>query len=483
MQTTSDDVVEPLLRAVHDFANRHIAALRIDAERRIPREVLEGMAELGLFGITLPEEYGGAALPALAACRVVAAMAQHDRSVATTLGLHLGLGTRGLVAWGAPELKAKFLPDLASGRHIAAFATTEPGAGSDLSAIATRGVARERTLVLNGQKIYVTNGGFAQVYTVTASTPGLGGAARGTSLVTFSADTPGVTRLGEEHKLGLKGSSTITLMLEDAEVPLSHVLGTPGTGGEQLAHVLSWGRLLLSSGCLGSARFSLQRAIAHVHERKQFGKVLAAQEVVQRQLTEMSARVLAMRALVEAAAQAEHDWAELARLTTSAKVVCSEGAWSVCDLALQLHGGSGYIEDTGLALPLRDARVPRIFEGANDVLLTHLGMLELGRAWTPATPRSETTAQVKGLRESLTRTHGLRVMGRKADQHRLGLACAWRDAAEATHALASRTDDLTTRHLARVVETLAMRAVRPLLHDDLTTDPHLSAAFAAGSLP
>jgi len=266
-------------------------------------------------------------------------------------------------------------------------------------------------------------------------------------------------------------------------VPLGNVLGLPGHGQEQLAHVLSWGRLLLSSGCVGSARFSLRRAAAHVHERKQFGKPLAEQEVVQRQLTEMSARVLAMRALVETAAEHEHDWAELSRLTTSAKVMCSEGAWAVCDLGLQLHGGAGYIEDTGLALPLRDARVPRIFEGANDVLLTHLGMLELGRPWLPTQARSSTTSVVAALREQLTQTYGLRVMGRKADQHRLGLACAWRDAAEATHALVARENDSVLTTLAKVVEAQAMRVVRMQLNDDLTLDPHLIAALAAGSLP
>lgn len=472
--------VEALVRTVHDFASAHIDAQKIDAEHRIPPEVLRGLAELGFFGVTLPEAYGGAGLSANVACRVVAALSEHDRSVATTLGLHLGLGTRGLVAFGAAAVKEQFLPRLASGEHLACFATTESGAGSDLSAISTRGLADGEALRVSGQKIFVTNGGLASVLTMTVSTPGLGDAARGTSLVVAGMDTPGIERLAEEKKLGLRGSSTITIALEGARIPLAQVLGTPGKGLEHLSHVLSWGRLLLSSGCVGTSRLALRRAAAHVQERRQFGKPLIAQEVVQRQLSWMAAQLLAMRALVEAAAAAEHDWATLARLTSSAKVLCSEGAWAMCDLALQLHGGAGFIEETGLALPLRDGRVTRIFEGANDVLLTHLGLMEISRT-DAAAGRSPVSALVSEHRAELVARHGLRVMGKKAAQHRLGRCCAWRDAAEASHALVAREPKLA--RLLPAVERLALSSARAALSDDSPTDADTVAALAAGDLP
>jgi alkylation response protein AidB-like acyl-CoA dehydrogenase len=479
-----DEIADALCRSVGDFAAAHLDAARIDAEKRIPPGVLSGLAELGLFGVTLPEAYGGAGLPATTACRAVARLAEADRSVATTVGLHLGLGTRGLVAFGTEEAKARFLPGLASGEHLAAFATTESGAGSDLAAIATRGVQEGDALRLSGQKIYVTNGGLARVLTTTVSTPGLGGAARGISVVVLDVRTPGVTVLGEEHKLGLKGSSTTTITFDDARLPMSQLLGAAGNGAEYLAHILSWGRLLLSAGCVGTARTALRKATAHVHERKQFGKALSAQEVVQRQLAGMATRLFAMRALVETAARAEADVAALARLTSSAKVICSEGAWMVCDVALQLHGGCGYIEDTGVALLLRDARVPRIFEGANDVLLTHLGLMELARPEPLAGQRAAASQAVAALRAELLERHGgLRVMGKKADQHRLGLACAWRDAAEAAHALAGREPTPSFLRLRDAVESHALGQVQALAADTRPTDTLTVAALAEGDVP
>jgi alkylation response protein AidB-like acyl-CoA dehydrogenase len=436
-----------------------------------------------MFGITLPDTHGGAALPATTACRAITALAEHDRSVATTVGLHLGLGTRGLVAFGTSDTRDRFLPTLASGERIAAFATTESGAGSDLSAIASKGVLAGDTLTVNGQKIYVTNGGLAQVLTATIATPGLNGAERGTSVVIMDMKSPGVQVLGEEHKLGLRGSSTTTVMLDDVKVPLAQLLGTAGKGAEHLSHILSWGRLLLSAGCVGTARTALKMTAKHVHERKQFGRTLAAQEVVQRQLTFMATRIFAMRAIVEAAARAEADVEGLLRLTSSSKVICSEGAGVVCDLAIQLHGGCGFIEDTGVAILARDARVTRIFEGANDVLYTHLGLMELAKPVT-GTWSSKVPAQVADFRAALLAKHGgLKIMGRKAEQHRFGVACAWRDTAEAAQQLARRTRAPLDVELATLVERFATAQVQALINDASTSSPAVLDSLAQGTIP
>lgn len=482
----NDEVVEPLLRSVRDFAKSHLRALDIDREHAIPASVLQGLAELGLFGVTLPTQWGGAGLSALDATRVVTALAEADRSVATTVGLHLGLGTRGLVAWGTPAQKERWLPPLAEGKAIAAFATTEPQAGSDLSAlqcVATS--AADGRLRFSGTKLYVTNGGFASLLTVTASTPGLGGAARGTSLLLIDPKAPGVHRQPEERKLGLRGSSTTAFIFEEMTLGPDAVLGEAGQGAAQLAHVLSWGRLLLSAGCVGTARTALSTALSHVHHRRQFHKPLVQQEVVQHALARAGAVAFGMASLVRAAASAEQDWEALSRLTTSSKVFCSEGAWQLADLGVQLHGGSGYIEDTGMAVLLRDSRVTRIFEGANDVLLTHAGLMELTQpvaapSGTPeVAPIWEAVAQRRQAMRGDSKTLGVRALNRRAEQHALGQAVMWRDAATAATACARTPLEKAAATLLRD-EALQVAAAAPL---SAAPTAVLVSALLEGALP
>ncbi len=477
------NAVEPMLHTLRDFLRRHVQPLRIDAAHAIPTPVLDGLAELGLFGVTLPGEYGGAGLTASDATQLIAALAQADRSVATTVGLHLGLGTRGLVAFGTRAQHERWLPSLAEGKVIAAFATTEPGAGSDLSALAT--TARERpggALLLSGAKSFVTNGGLCGLLTVTASTPGLGGAARGTSLLLIDPAMPGVTRQGEEQKLGLRGSSTTGFMFDDCVLPNDSLLGEPGQGPRHLAHVLAWGRLLMSAGCVGTARAALAAALDYTHARRQFRRALIRQAVVQQQLARAAAIAWAMESLVAQAADAEHVGPALERLTTSAKVFCSEGAGEVADLALQLHGGSGYMEDTGLALLVRDARVTRIFEGANDVLLTHAGLRELlePRAGEVPPPLERLYEAVSARRLAMcdgAGEPGARALGRHALQHALGRAVVWRDAAHAAHAHA-RTP--LQQAAAALIHDEALALARAKVPDTPTT---LITALLEGNLP
>lgn len=463
----SQDVLEPLLRSVREYAKANLRAQDIDREHGIPKHVLTGLAELGLFGVTLPAEYGGAGLSALDATQVTIALAESDRSVATTVGLHLGLGTRGLVAWGTPSQKERWLPKLASGEHIAAFATTEPESGSDLSALKSVAAAQpDGSLRLSGTKLYVTNGALASVMTVTASTPGLGGAARGTSVLVIDPKSPGVLRQPEERKLGLRGSSTTAFILEDVALTHENLIGEAGQGGPQLAHILSWGRLLLSAGCIGTARTALRTTLEHVHTRKQFQRTLIKQEVVQLQLARAAAIAYGMSALVKAAASAEQDWESLSRLTTSSKVFCSEGAFEIADLAIQLHGGAGYIEDTGMALLLRDSRVTRIFEGANDVLLTHQGLVELTQP--SAAPDVALAAPVWSAfaqrRQSLAgegKQLSVRALNKKAEHHALGRAATWRDAATAATKYATTPLEKAAAELLRE-EALRFATVSPL---------------------
>ena len=367
--------VDTLRASVDTWAGRDVDTEAIDEKHEIPEAVYGSAAELGLFGLTVPEAYGGAGLSIGAACRVIDTIAVHDRSVATAIGLHGGLGLRGLVHLGSEPLKEALLPPLAAGDKIAAFAATEPGAGSHIAAVASTAKPVDDGLVLNGSKVFVTNGGRADIYTILARTPGLGGARRGHSLLVLDRTMPGFVVGAEEHKLGLRGTSTVALAFDDVRVPMERVLGEPGKGLDDLAGILAWGRTLMSAGCVGTARAARDLALAHVTTRRQFGKPLSAFGQVRAHVAQMTSRLFAMDAVVRLTGvlagdgEGDIEWASAAT-----KILASEGVWKVADTALQLHGGSGYIEDTGVARILRDSRITRIFEGANEVLRLHVAM-------------------------------------------------------------------------------------------------------------
>lgn len=451
-------VVSAFCHELGRFLAARVDALEVDARGALPAGLLADLAELGAFGVSIPARWGGSELGLGGACAVVDALARHDRAVATTVGLHLGLGTRGLVAFASDAQRDRWLPDLASGAKLAAFATTEPGAGSDLSRLATRarpaagGGAR---IAVDGQKIYVTNGGLADVFTLAVTTEGLGEASHGQSLIVLERGDAGLAVGPEEHKLGLRGSSTTPLYLDGVEVGADRIIGAPGTGHRHIGQVLAWGRTAMAAGCNGTAAAALDLAAAHVQSRAQFGRALAAQPVVRMQLADMAARLFAMRAMVAATAAVEGDEVELERRSLAAKVFCSEGDWRICDVGLQLHGGSGYIEETGASLLLRDARVTRIFEGANDVLLSRMGSLELARpgahgasAFT-GTGADEVVDLAGELRSAWLAEHGLKLLRDPARLHRLGRLAVLREVAVATAAFAGEATRALRDHALR----------------------------------
>lgn len=376
--------IDEIEAEVRRFASRELDAGVIEARGSIGAPLLAQLAELGLFGLALPPVYGGFGLKLGEVARVVSALAERDRAVATCVGLHAGLGTHGLVTLGSDALRAKWLPLLAEGKRIASFAATEPGAGSNLAAVSTRATLDGDDLVLDGEKVWVTNGGFAGLFTVLARSPGIG-AAQGHVLVLVPRETPGVEIGPEEHKLGLHASSTITLRLDSVRVPRSHILGTAGRGLEDAQAILAWGRTVLAAGCLGTMRAALRMSLQHTADRRQFGRALVEMEPVRAHLARIAATIRTVERMLLAIG--DDDAAEVAIAATSAavKVLASEGACDSGDRAIQLHGGSGYIESTGVARLYRDSRVTRIFEGTNDVLLAHLGASLL--AGTPGNER------------------------------------------------------------------------------------------------
>ncbi len=461
--------------AVRTFARRELTPGKTDRDGRIPVEQLEGLRELGLFGLTLPAEYGGLGAGLPLATRAVRALAEVDRAVAVTVGLHLGLGTRALVRYGEARLKALHLPRLASGACIAAFATTEPGAGSDLSKLSTRVFAGPAGLKVTGEKSYVTNGGLAGLITITAHSPGGGGLEPGLAVLVLPTEAPGVSPQPEEHKLGLRGSSTRGFVFEDVDAQRDQLLGTPSTGKDQLEHTLCWGRTLMAAGCVGAATAALERAMDYTATRRQFGKALIDQPVVRGQLARSKVVLEAMAALVETTA-AQADDTALHRWSVSAKVFCSEQGFELVDTALQLHGAIGYMEASGLPMMLRDLRVTRIFEGANDVLLTHAGALEVqkpvavGELPAGAGVIAERVARrTARLRQGL----GVRAFRRPELLHQLGIEVVWRDAVVA--ACRFRPDGALARTLVR--EALAsLRAAERRLHPAVDLDEVLGSS-------
>jgi len=468
------EVISMLQGSLQRYCADHVSSSEIDQNHHIPRQVLDDLAELGVFGISIPAEYGGAGLSLQAVCSVIQGLAQQDRSVATTAGLHLGLGSRGLVRYGSDELKQTYLPRMASGELVAACAVTEPGAGSDLMAIATRGVERDGRLVVDGSKLFVTNGGLASVFTIAASTPGLGGA-RGHSLLLLQLDDAGLEVGPEEDKLGIRGSSTTTLHFDGLEVPLDRVIGTPGKAMEHLAHILAWGRTVMAAGCTGTAQAALEIAAKHVTERKQFRRTLASFDVVRQQVADMAALAFAMESMVRYTTVGAEDDKALAFRSTATKILCSDSAWDICDTAVQLLGGSGFIEETGLPLLLRDTRITRIFEGANDVLAQHAGSME---AFAPL-PR-EPLAQVVGdaplarrgevvggllahRREQLLEQHGIRLARQQRLLHQFGRLTVLREACDAVVLRAEAEDTEVARAHALHFLTVAEQRVSAVL--------------------
>ncbi len=460
------EVIAALLPSVEQLCAQ-VDPLAVDAQGALPAGVLQRFAELGLFGLTLPEPYGGFGFDLWSAGTIIAQVARRDRSLATTIGLHLGLGTRGLVHFGSAEQHARWLPALAEGRCLAAFAATEPGAGSDLGALATRVTEDGDRLLVDGSKIFVTNGALAGLFTVAAATPGRGGA-KGQGLVMIERDDPGLEVGAEEHKLGLRGSSTTSLSLDGLRLPADRMLGEPGQGRAQLAHVLSWGRSLMAAGCCGSGHAALAAARRHCSVRIQFRRSLDRLPVVAAQLDDAAALLFSMEALFRYAAS---DAQQLERRSLAAKIHCSEGSWELADLSVQLHGGSGYIEESGMPLLLRDARITRIFEGANDVLRIHLGMMlaladrrpalaalgELGRAADSfALPIA---ALCNDLRDQL----GVRLGGAHRLLHTLGDLATLRASVDAAVLRAASTDSSEATRLAqRWLELATDRSLQPL---------------------
>ncbi len=375
-----------ILDSVRRFFAANVDSAKIDREHAIGPEVLEGLKSLGLFGLQIPTEYDGIGLSNTAYARVMQEVGALDASIAVTLGAHQSIGLKAILLFGTPEQKRRYLPKLATGEETAAFALTEPSAGSDAAAIKTRAElsADGATYTLNGSKIWITNGGFADVFTVFARTSPLEEGSKPKITAFIVERGMGVKSGPNEHKLGIRGSSTTELFLDDVKVPRENVLGEPGRGFKVAMEVLNSGRLGLASGCVGLSAHVIRMAIERVQERRAFGRNIGEFGLIKDKIATMLADTYALESITYLTAGiVDAKMADYSLESAICKIMGSETSWRVVNEALQIAAGIGYMQDYPYERLLRDARINMIFEGTNEILRCFValsGMQGPGRA-------------------------------------------------------------------------------------------------------
>jgi acyl-CoA dehydrogenase family protein 9 len=362
-----------------------------DAKGEMPAAFIEELKQFGLFSLLIPEAHGGMGLSTTAYSRTLQELARYDGSVAVTVGAHSSIGLRGLLLFGTPEQQAKFCPALATGDMIAAFCLTEPGAGSDAASIKTTAVQDGDHWVLNGSKLWITNGGIAQFYTVFAKT---GGQAERGNMTAFivTRDMPGVTTGPHEDKMGLRASNTTTVNFDNVRVPKTYVLGEVGKGFKVAMKILNSGRTGLGGGTVGAMKKMISLSTKQAKERVQFGKPIAEYGLIKQKIGHMVVDCYATESAVNMVNHfIDNGDEEYAVEAAIAKVFGSEAMWRTIDESLQIAGGNGFMREFPYERALRDARINRIFEGTNDIL----------RLFIALTAMNEVGGQLKELSSSL----------------------------------------------------------------------------------
>jgi short/branched chain acyl-CoA dehydrogenase len=368
---------ELVRRTVRDFAERRIApvAEELDREHRFPAEIVAELAELGLMGIPIPEEFGGGGGDTLAYAIAVEELTRVDSSVAITVAAHTSLGTMPIFMFGSEEQKREWLPDLASGRRLGAFGLTEAEAGSDAGATKTRAELREGQWLVNGSKIFITNAGtdLTTCVTITART----GDDEISNLIVPNG-TPGYEISAPMQKLGWRASDTRELSFRDCAVPEGNLLGPRGAGLKQFLEILDGGRIAIAAMGLGLAQGAYDLASTYARERRQFGQAIARFQAIQFALADMAVEIEAARGLVYRAAWLKDQERPFAKEAAMAKLYTGELSHRVANKALQIHGGYGYMDEYAISRLYRDQKVLEIGEGTNEiqrlVIARHLGL-------------------------------------------------------------------------------------------------------------
>ncbi|MEW8969723.1 MAG: acyl-CoA dehydrogenase family protein [Mesobacillus sp.] len=363
-----DEDLLALKRNVRDFIQDEVepVAMQIEEEDKIPENIIQLSREMGLFGLSIPDEYGGLGIGMVEKCALYEEIGQTHNGYTTLIGAHTGIGTVGIVELGNEQQKRKYLPAMASGEKIGAFALTEPDAGSNAANLKTTAVRKGDKYVLNGLKHYITNAVEGSVFTVMAVTDSEKGAKGITSFI-VEKDFPGF-KLGKvEKKMGLKGSHSAELVFEDCEVPVENVLGTEGQGYVNALKILANGRAGLAARNLGSCQKLLDMSVAYAKERVQFANPIIKHQAVSHMLAEMAVEIEVLRSFTYRVAWMVDSRQKVIKEAAMLKLYGSEVYNRVADKAVQIHGGLGYISDYPVERFFRDARITRIYEGTSEI--------------------------------------------------------------------------------------------------------------------
>ncbi|MEL7186525.1 MAG: acyl-CoA dehydrogenase family protein [Pseudomonadota bacterium] len=369
------ETLDQLIDAVRRFVDSRLVPLeeQVAEQDRIPDEIVDEMRELGLFGLTIPEEYGGLGLTTEEECLVVLELGRTSPAFRSVIGTNNGIGSQGLVMDGTEEQKAHYLPKLATGEIIGSFALTEPDAGSDSAAVQTKAVKDGDDFSLSGTKRYITNATSAHLFTVFARTNPDEKGSRGVSAFLVDADTPGIELGNPYKKMGQQGAHVCDVIFDACRVPAANIIGGPdriNQGFGTAMKTLDRGRIHIAALAVGCARRLIDMSLTYALERKQFGKPIAEFQLVQAMLADSQTECFAAESMVLETARRRDAGEAVNMLASSCKLFATEMVGRVADRAVQIHGGAGYIEEYAVARFYRDVRLFRIYEGTSEIQKT-----------------------------------------------------------------------------------------------------------------
>uniref|UniRef100_F7DTM9 Complex I assembly factor ACAD9, mitochondrial n=1 Tax=Ornithorhynchus anatinus TaxID=9258 RepID=F7DTM9_ORNAN len=425
--------IKQFLGPIEKFFNEEVNSTKIDRDAKIPEETLSKLKALGLFGMQIPEEYGGLGLSNTMYARL-GEIISLDASIAVTLAAHQAIGLKGILIAGSDKQKAKYLPKLASGEYIAAFCLTEPGSGSDAASIQTKAKLTEdgKYFILNGSKIWISNGGLANIFTVFAKTEVIDyNGLRKDKITAFivERDFGGVTNGKPEDKLGIRGSNTCEVYFENTKVPLENVIGEVGDGFKVAMNILNSGRFSMGSAAAGMLKKLIEMTAEYACTRKQFNKSISEFGLIKEKFALMAQKAYVMESMayLTAGMLDRPGFPDCSVEAAMVKVFSSEGAWICVSEALQIIGGLGYMKNYPYERFLRDSRILMIFEGTNEILRMYIALTGLQHAGNTLTRRlnemkqGNVTVAVeeigRKLRDTLGRTVDLGLTGKNGVVH------------------------------------------------------------------
>jgi acyl-CoA dehydrogenase family protein 9 len=378
LQGEERESVPKAVSEVRSFLEKHHDAAAYDRAAELPQDVIEGLGRVGVLGMTAPVEHGGRGMSQSGYCKVMEVIGGHCGGTAVFVNAHHSIGMRALLLYGTEEQKRKYLPDLMTGKKLAAFALTETEAGSDAANVQTTATPTPdgKTYIINGHKRYITNGGIAGVLTVLARTPVPNSSETKISALLVTPEMPGFKVLEKRmQKVGIRATATGRLAFENMPVPAENILGQLGRGLQIGLNVLNYGRITFGASCTGVARVCLQLAASYAKKRRQFKQTLSEFELVKKKLAYMAAHAFAMEATVTHCAALIDRGADIKLETALLKVWSTDALWIIVNDAMQIYGGKGFFCDEPLERMMRDARLNMIGEGANDVLRCFVAMV------------------------------------------------------------------------------------------------------------